>query len=147
MASSSALASFFSNMTVTQLILLLVGINVVLRVLEYWYRILYGPLKDIPGPRLRMLVPVVFDLPMVLAGRVHKASFEAHQKFGPVFRTGVDRVSVADPEAAQMILKSVDFPKSPMYALLKDRNDVSWTGRYRGSWTSCPAFPCMIPIL
>ncbi|KAI9010556.1 cytochrome P450 [Hyaloraphidium curvatum] len=110
------------SVSATELLLLVIAIVVTRRFVDHAYKVLYSPVAKIPGPQLPRWAPFLFFLPNALRGKAFDASYRLHEKYGPVVAAAIDRVSVADPALAHMVLKTLDLPKSKVYNLLRRRD-------------------------
>lgn len=111
------------NLSFTELALLGIVILVVTRIIEHLSVVWFSPLARLPGPKLQLYVPVLPTILPAIKGKTHERATEAHAKYGPIMRIGPTAISVADPELAQLVLKTLDLPKSRLYQLLKDKDD------------------------
>ncbi|KAJ7123341.1 cytochrome P450 [Mycena filopes] len=79
------------------------------------------PLYHIPGPRLWRLTKLT-GVYLTYTGHQHLAIKQAHDKYGPVLRTGPNEISVIDVDAVVSVLGSGGLPKGQYYEGRKDPN-------------------------
>ncbi|KAF7330420.1 Cytochrome P450 [Mycena venus] len=77
------------------------------------------PLYHVPGPRL-WRVSKVFGIWIASTGHQHLYVKQAHDKYGPVIRTGPNEVSVVDVDAVASVFGSGGLPKGQYYEARKD---------------------------
>ncbi|KAF8207255.1 cytochrome P450 [Mycena galopus ATCC 62051] len=82
------------------------------------------PLYHVPGPRL-WRVTKLSGVFMAWTGHQHLYMKQAHDKYGPVVRTGPNEVSVVDVDAVVSVLGSGGFPKGQFYEGRQDPNAPS----------------------
>ncbi|KAK4122703.1 cytochrome P450 [Parathielavia appendiculata] len=110
-------------------LLSLAGIGVVLAValaVTIW-RAFFTRLASVPGPAIARFTDLWY------AYRIYRGSFEKdnvrlHQKYGPVVRYGVNRFSIADPQAASIIYGPASkFTKSSWYQTWGTPSSHAWS--------------------
>ncbi|KAF7375103.1 High nitrogen upregulated cytochrome P450 monooxygenase 2 [Mycena sanguinolenta] len=77
------------------------------------------PLYHIPGPLLAK-ISKLYGLWMTWTGHQHIHMRRAHDKYGPVVRTGPNEVSIADVDAVTSVLGSGGLPKGQFYSARQD---------------------------
>ncbi|KAJ6111538.1 hypothetical protein N7523_007599 [Penicillium sp. IBT 18751x] len=86
--------------------------------LQFIYKRLSNPLSRIPGPSISRWTDIVY-LYYWLAGQVPYYVHDLHEKYGPIVRTGPNRVDVCDINAVKEIHKTNSrFLKSAWYRTL-----------------------------
>ncbi|KAJ7017517.1 cytochrome P450 [Mycena alexandri] len=79
------------------------------------------PLYHIPGPPLWRITKLI-GMYITYTGRQHLAIKQAHDKYGPVIRTGPNEVSIVDVDAVTSVLGAGGLPKGQYYEGRKDPN-------------------------
>ncbi|KAJ7589046.1 cytochrome P450 [Mycena floridula] len=82
------------------------------------------PLYHVPGPRLWRVTKLI-GMWNSFTGRQHLCNKKAHDRYGPVVRTGPNEISVVDLEAMVSILGAGGLPKGQYYDARKDPNAPS----------------------
>ncbi|KAM0547574.1 hypothetical protein ACHAPJ_010318 [Fusarium lateritium] len=87
------------------------------KVIITFYRIIFSPLKHVPGPLLARITDLWY-VNRVRKGHFERDNIELHRKYGPIVRYGPNRYSFDHPEATQIIYgvgKADKFAKSSFY--------------------------------
>jgi hypothetical protein len=80
-----------------------------------------SPLSKIPGPWYAN-VTTLHLMYAFAKGNIWKMVEKSHQKYGSIIRLGPRQIWIADKEAMNQILRTVDLPKVAMYAeISRDR--------------------------
>lgn len=94
------------------------------KIVRHAWSVYFSPLAKLPGPRFALWFPTLSELPYYAAGKAYLRTWDLVRRFGRVVRVANDAIVVADPEAAKLILKTKDLPKSGIYSFLKSPGDV-----------------------
>ncbi|RAK95987.1 cytochrome P450 [Aspergillus ibericus CBS 121593] len=94
-------------------------------------RAVVSPLSSIPGPWYAPLTSLHLTCAFA-TGEIWKTVQAAHMDYGPIVRLGPRQVWIADKDAIQKILMTVDLPKVAMYAeISRDRASPGLFGEIR----------------
>ncbi|OXV06037.1 hypothetical protein Egran_06197 [Elaphomyces granulatus] len=90
-----------------------------------------SPLSKIPGPWYAN-VTTLHLMYAFAKGNIWKMVEKSHQKYGSIIRLGPRQIWIADKEAMNQILRTVDLPKVAMYAeISRDRFSPGLFGEIR----------------
>ncbi|PYI09748.1 cytochrome P450 [Aspergillus sclerotiicarbonarius CBS 121057] len=94
-------------------------------------RAVASPLSNIPGPWYAPLTSLHLSRAFA-TGEIWKTVQAAHMEYGPIVRLGPRHIWIADKDAMQKILMTVDLPKVAMYAeISRDRASPGLFGEIR----------------
>ena len=81
-----------------------------------FYRLHFGPLKDVPGPWYTKVSDLWLAANALALRRVH-AIDAIFVKYGPVVRLGPNKIGFIDPEAKKIVYSR--YPKDPYYNVFR----------------------------
>ncbi|KXN65959.1 cytochrome P450 [Conidiobolus coronatus NRRL 28638] len=87
------------------------------KVTKFIYNVYLHPLHNIPGPKY-LLFSSIFTSYYQLTGKLPEKFNQWHTQYGPVIRTGHNRISLIDQRASKLVYTNQKFIKSKLTELL-----------------------------
>ncbi|RKO88364.1 cytochrome P450, partial [Blyttiomyces helicus] len=98
-----------------QLVALTLALPVVYRAIKVTHFFLFSPIAKIPGPIGPIIFGGLYGFLQIARGKGVEMNVKRHAKYGPVTRSNMNTISVADPELIRDVLAVKDLPKSPLF--------------------------------